>query len=205
MSHSVAARPSLVAAAVLLLAGCGSPQPAGTTTSAAAAPAAQQATTMSLTSTDVRDGGTIALIHVYNATGCAGQNLSPALAWSGAPAATRSFALTIHDPDAPRPGGWWHWAVYDIPASTASLSRGAGTAGHSGLPSGSKQGSNDFGDSSYDGPCPPPGNPHHYTVVLSALDVASLTLPPGAAAAQVSFAIGTHTLASAKLTGLYGR
>jgi Raf kinase inhibitor-like YbhB/YbcL family protein len=190
---------------VLLLAACGSAETAQTASSAPAAPAAQRAATMSLTSTDVRDGGTIAITHVYDATGCTGQNLSPALAWSGAPAATRSFALTIHDPDAPHPGGWWHWAVYDIPASTASLSRGAGTAGHGGMPPGAKQGRNDFGDSSYDGPCPPPGNPHHYDVMLSALDVSTLNLPAGAAAAQVSFAIGTHTLATARLTGLYGR
>ncbi|HEX6492040.1 MAG TPA: YbhB/YbcL family Raf kinase inhibitor-like protein [Candidatus Dormibacteraeota bacterium] len=190
---------------MLLLAACGSAQTAGTATSAPAGPAAQQASTLSLTSSDVHDGGTIALTHVYNATGCTGQNLSPALAWSGAPAATRSFALTVHDPDAPHPGGWWHWAVYDIPAATASLPRGAGTAGSKGMPSGAKQGRNDFGDSTYDGPCPPAGAPHHYDVVLSALDVSSLNLPPGAAAAQVGFTIGAHTIASAKLTGLYGR
>jgi Raf kinase inhibitor-like YbhB/YbcL family protein len=204
MSHSVAGRPSLIAAALLLLAACGS-STADTATSAPAVPAAQQGSTLTLTSTDVRDGGTIALTHVYNASGCTGQNLSPALAWSGAPAATRSFALTIHDPDAPHPGGFWHWVVYDIPASTASLPRGAGTSGHGGLPAGAKQGRNDFGDSSYDGPCPPPGRPHHYNFMLSALDVASLNLPPGAAPAQVNFAVGTHTLAEATLTGLYGR
>ena len=205
MSRSAVARPSLAAALLLLLAACGSEPATGATESpAGAAPAAQQATTLTLTSADVHDGGTIALTHVYNASGCTGQDLSPALAWSGAPAATRSFALTVHDPDAPHPGGFWHWVAYDIPAATTSLPRGAGRAS-GGMPSGARQGRNDFGDSAYDGPCPPPGTPHHYNFVLSALDVSSLNLPAGAAPAQVSFAVATHTLATAKLTGLYGR
>lgn len=203
MSRSAVARRSLAAPALLLLAACGS-EPASSATSSPASPAAAQASTFTLSSTDVHDGGTIALIHVYNATGCTGQDLSPALAWSGAPAATRSFALTIHDPDAPHPGGFWHWVAYDIPAATTSLPRGAGRAS-GGMPPGTRQGRNDFGDSAYDGPCPPPGTPHHYNFVLSALDVATLGLPSGAAPAQVSFAIATHTLATAKLTGLYGR
>jgi len=207
MSRNVVARRSVVAGGcLLLLAACGSePATSATGSPAGAAPAAQQATTLSLTSVDVRDGGTIALTHVYNASGCTGKNLSPQLAWSGAPAATRSFALTVHDPDAPRPGGFWHWVVYDIPAATTSLPRGAGTAGSNGMPAGARQGRNDFGDSAYGGPCPPPGTPHHYDFVLSALDVSSLNLPPGAAPAQVSFGIQTHTLATAKLTALYGR
>ena len=123
MSRSAVARPDLLAVAgLLLLAGCGS-EPAARVTSApaAAVPAAQRASTLTLGSSDVHDGGTIAPVHVYNADGCGGGNQSPALAWSGAPAATRSFALTIHDPDAPHAGGWWHWAVYDIPPSTSSL------------------------------------------------------------------------------------
>jgi Raf kinase inhibitor-like YbhB/YbcL family protein len=206
MSRSVAVRPRLIVAAALpLLAACGSETATSATQAPAAAPAARQASAMTLTSADVKDGGTIAVTHVYDRTGCTGQNLSPALAWSGAPPATRSFALTVHDPDAPRPGGWWHWLVYDIPSSTASLPRGAGTAGSSGMPSGARQGTNDFGDAAYGGPCPPPGSPHHYTFVISALDVSSLNLPAGAAPAQVSFQIQAHTLASAKLTGLYGR
>jgi Raf kinase inhibitor-like YbhB/YbcL family protein len=207
MSRSAAGLRSVIAGGcLLLLTACGSePATSATRSLAGAAPAAQQATTLALTSSDVRDGGTISVTHVYDASGCAGQNLSPQLAWSSAPAATRSFAVTVHDRDAPHPGGFWHWVVYDIPAATTSLPRGAGTSGSSGMPAGAHEGRNDFGDTAYDGPCPPPGTPHHYDVVLSALDVSSLNLPPGSAAAQVSFAIQAHTLASAKLTALYGR
>jgi len=180
--------------------------PQATPLAPSAAVTAPSGTGMTLTSADVPQGGTIALTHVDNAMGCTGQNISPAFSWTGAPAATRSFALTIHDPDAPVSGGFWHWVVYDIPASVTSLPRGAGTAGSAGMPAGARQGRNDFGDSAYDGPCPPKGDrPHHYDMVLSALDVASLDLPAGSSPAQVDFTRRTHTLASAQLTGLYGR
>ena len=81
----------------------------------------------SLTSTDFTEGSTIANAQVFNEFGCKGGNVSPALAWSGAPAGTQSFALLMHDPDAPTGSGWWHWIVYDIPPGTAALPVGAGT------------------------------------------------------------------------------
>lgn len=200
------ARPSLAAVCLLALAACGSPA-ASSATDAPAVPAQQAAAgPFTLTSPDIKEGATIALAQVYNAMGCTGQNVSPALGWTGAPPATKSFSLTIHDPDAPHPGGFWHWLAYDIPAVTTGLARGAGAKGSTAMPTGVKEGRNDFGDDSYDGPCPPVGSaPHHYNLVLSALDVSSLGIPAGAPAAQVSFAIQAHTIASAKLTGLYGR
>jgi hypothetical protein len=206
MSRNAAALRSAAAVLPLLgLAACGSPSVADPTVGSAAATAASAAA-MTLTSTDVQQGATIARVHVYTANGCGGGNVSPTLSWSGAPAATRSFALTIHDPDAPHAGGFWHWVVFDLPAGTTGLPRGAGSAGSSGMPAGARQGRNDFGDSTYDGPCPPVGNaPHHYNFTLSALDVATLNLPAGSAAAQVDFAVRAHTLAAARLTGLYGR
>src|SRR5690348_5735490 len=84
-----------------------------------------------LTGTDLKAGGTVPLRHVYNGMGCQGQNVSPALRWSGAPAGTKSFAVTTYDPDAPTGSGFWHWVVYNIPASVTSLPESAhfGTEG----------------------------------------------------------------------------
>ena len=201
----MAVRRSL-ALALPALAACGAQS--GTATpapSAGVGAAPPRGSAMTLTSADLRDGGTVPPVHVYDAAGCTGGNLSPALAWSGAPAATRSYAVTVHDPDAPAAGGFWHWVVYDIPASVAALPRGAGSAGTSRLPPGTRQARSDFGDAAYDGPCPPAGPPHRYDLTVSALDVGSLNLPPGASPAQVSFQLRTHTLASARLTVRYGR
>src|SRR5579864_1106933 len=95
---------------------------------AAPAPQTQEARAMSsftLTSPDISPGGTIAQAQVFNSFGCKGGNVSPALKWSGAPSGTQSFALMVHDPDAPTGSGWWHWVVYNIPASISSLAAGA--------------------------------------------------------------------------------
>ena len=110
-----------------------------------------------LTSPDIASGRTMALAQVFNSFGCSGQNISPALSWSHAPAGTQSFALLVHDPDAPTGSGWWHWLVYNIPASATSLSAGAGNDSGKLLPEGAVQGRTDFGNHSYGGPCPPPG------------------------------------------------
>src|SRR5437764_14130202 len=104
---------------------------------------------LTLTSLDVKPGATIPAKHVFNGMGCTGQNVSPALKWSGAPAGTKSYAVTVYDPDAPTGSGFWHWVVYDIPASVTSLPAGA-TFGTAGL--------TDFGVKGYNGPCPPPGD-----------------------------------------------
>jgi Raf kinase inhibitor-like YbhB/YbcL family protein len=197
--------PALLVPALLTLAACGAPPPASGPPPSASAPAAAGAF-LRLTSPDLHDGGTFAAAQVYDAAGCTGANLSPALAWSGAPPSTRSFAVSLHDTDAPAAGGFWHWVVHDIPATAASLPRGAGTPGSRGLPAGARQERNDWGATGYGGPCPPAGDrPHHYVVSLSALDVAVLPLPARAAPAQVAFTVRTHTLAAALLTGVYGR
>ncbi|MGN6452446.1 MAG: YbhB/YbcL family Raf kinase inhibitor-like protein [Steroidobacteraceae bacterium] len=159
----------------------------------------------SLTSTDFTEGGTLANTQVYNEFGCKGTNTSPALAWSGAPADTQSFALLVHDPDAPTGSGWWHWVLYNIPASTASLPAGAGDPKKGLMPKGAVQGRNDYGATGYGGPCPPPGKPHHYNFTLYALKVAKLEVPEGASAALIGFNVRAQALAEAKLTGMYGR
>jgi Raf kinase inhibitor-like YbhB/YbcL family protein len=136
--------------------------------------------------------------------GCAGQNISPALNWSNPPEGTRSFAVTAYDPDAPTGSGWWHWVMYNIPASTTGLPAGAGN--NRNAPRGSVQGNTDFGTRGYGGPCPPVGDkPHHYHFTVFALKVDRLDLPGNATAAMVGFNLNANKLATARVTGLYGR
>jgi Raf kinase inhibitor-like YbhB/YbcL family protein len=158
-----------------------------------------------LSSRDFADGGTIAAAQVFNGWGFHGGNVSPALSWSGAPAGTRSFALMVHDPDAPTGSGWWHWIVYNIPAGTGSLAAGAGDAQKKLLPPGAVQGRTDYGTVGYGGPAPPPGPPHHYHFRLYALKVDKLELPADASAALIGFNVRAQSLGEALLTGLYGR
>jgi Raf kinase inhibitor-like YbhB/YbcL family protein len=174
---------------------------------AAGSPAAMESAMakFALTSKDLSEGGTIANAQVFNEFGCKGSNVSPALAWSGAPAGTQSFALLMHDPDAPTGSGWWHWIVYNIPPGTTALPAGAGDPKKGNLPAGAVQGRNDYGDVGYGGPCPPPGTPHHYNLTLYALKVAKLEVPQGASAALIAFNARAHALAEAKLSGMYGR
>lgn len=144
---------------------------------------------------DFAPNATLPPANVY--VGCGGKNVSPALRWSGAPVRTRSFALTVFDPDAPG-GGFWHWIAYAIPASSHGLPAGAGAR-----PSqlNGKFGTNDFGHARYDGPCPPPGPAHHYVFTLYALD-SGVEIPNGSA---VERALRSHVLARAQITGRYGR
>ncbi len=132
---------------------------------------------------------------------CDGKSSSPALAWTGAPDGTKSFALVMHDPDAPRAGGFTHWVLYDIPPDATGLSAGASPGGP--LPEGAQQGANGSGANQYTGPCPPKGGPaHHYSFTLYALD-AALNLPAGKSKADVESAIQGHVLAQTQLTGLF--
>ena len=158
-----------------------------------------------LVSPDIGQGKTIAADQVFNGFGCRGKNLSPAFFWSGAPAGTKSFALTAYDPDAPTGSGFWHWVVYNIPASTESLPAEAGDTKKKGMPVGSVQGRTDYGTFGYGGPCPPPGKPHHYYFRLYALKVEKLEVPSDATAALIGFNINANMLAKAELMGLYGR
>ena len=181
---------------------------AATTLLAAAPPVAKETgamATFTFTSTDFTQGGTLANAQVFNQFGCKGGNISPALAWSGAPAGTKSFALLMHDPDAPTGSGWWHWVVYDIPAATTSLAAGAGEPKKGLMPAAAVQGRTDYGSIGYGGPCPPPGQPHHYNFTLYALKVPKLEVPEGASAALIGFNVRAQALGEAQLTGMYGR
>jgi Raf kinase inhibitor-like YbhB/YbcL family protein len=165
--------------------------------------AAQATAKFTLTSADIHAGQVIATAQVFKGMGCNGGNISPALRWQGAPTKTKSFALTMYDPDAPTGSGWWHWVVYNIPASVTQLASGAASGG---LPPGAAQGNTDFGTPGYGGPCPPTGDkPHHYIVIIHALDVDKLDVPAAATAAYVGFNIHAHTLGTATLTALYRR
>ena len=158
---------------------------------------------MSLTSSEIKAGGKIGDEQVFNRFGCSGQNVSPSVSWSGAPKGTKSFAVSMYDPDAPTGSGWWHWWVVNIPADVTSLPKGAG--GGTGLPAGAMQGKTDFGANAYGGPCPPPGKPHRYIITVFALGVDKLDVDQNASPAAIGFNANAHVLAKATLTGLYGR
>lgn len=156
-----------------------------------------------LRSPDIADGGAIDRKFVY--VDCGGENLSPELAWSDPPAGAKSFAVVVHDPDAPKAGGFWHWIVANIPASARGLPQGAGARDGKTLPSGARQFENDFGDRSFDGPCPPPGKPHRYQFTVHALGVETLAAPASGAASAVSSLIAKETIGKASLAARYGR
>lgn len=132
---------------------------------------------------------------------CDGPDVSPQLKWNDPHANTQSIALIMDDPDAPG-GTWVHWVLYDLPASTRELPEGV--AKQEQLPSGARQGRNDFGKIGYGGPCPPPGKPHRYFFKLYALD-AKLGLKAGATKADLERAMKGHILAQVELIGKYGR
>jgi hypothetical protein len=159
-----------------------------------------------LSSTDVKSGAPMAIAQVLNKLGCTGQNISPALSWSGEPAGTKSFAITMYDSDARAGSGWWHWIVFNIPASVRGLPFGAGSEGSKDLPAGAQQGRTDFGASRYDGPCPPVGeHAHHYEITVYAVKVDKLPLGDDASGAAVSAALAPNTLATAMIAGRYER
>lgn len=153
-----------------------------------------------VTSESFGDGEAIDLDFVF--TGCGGKNRSPQLAWRGAAAETKSFAITCFDPDAPTGSGYWHWLAFDIPASTTSVAAGSGT---NQSPAGGRSGYTDFSVSSYCGPCPPKGDgPHRYVFTVYALDVESLGADEGTTGATVIFQMRGHVLASAALVARFG-
>ena len=165
------------------------------------------AQTFEASSADIAAGKTIGNKFVFNGYGCKGSNVSPAIAWKNAPVGTKSFAVVLHDPDAPTGGaGFWHWVVINIPAATTQLAQGAGAADGKTLPAGARQIDNDFGSADWGGPCPPVGDkPHRYNFTVYALKVAKLELPATATTAQADRLINANSLGKASFTALYGR
>ena len=165
---------------------------------------ASAANALTLTSPDIKPGGKIADEQAFNGWDCTGKNVSPALVWSGAPKGTKSFAVSVYDPDAPTGSGFWHWWVANLPPDATGLPKGV-DATATGLPAGAVQVRNDFSAIGYGGPCPPKGKPHHYQITVYALDADKLDVDKDASPAVVGFNVHGHTLAKATLTGLYGR
>lgn len=148
----------------------------------AAVSSGAMAAPFSVSSNDMRDGQPLAQQHWFAGFGCTGGNVSPQLTWKNAPAGTRSFAVTVRDPDAPTGSGWWHWTVVNIASSVFSLPAGAGDKNSATLPGGAVQGRNDFGYAGFGGACPPAGDkPHRYRFTVWALDVPRCRWMPGPA------------------------
>jgi Raf kinase inhibitor-like YbhB/YbcL family protein len=155
-----------------------------------------------LVSDDLTHGEKLSIVHVHGSAG--GDDQSPQLSWRGFPEETRSFAVTVFDPDAPTLCGWWHWFVMNIPADVTDLDRNAGAEGGAGLPRGAVQLRNDYGSFGFGGAGPPKGDiPHRYLVAVHALDTDRIDLPNDIPLAIASFQVTAHTLARAVITCTY--
>ena len=161
---------------------------------AAAALLSGPAVALELSSSDIKDGQPIPIAHNYPR--CGGQNISPALAWSAVPKGAKSLALTMIDTAVKQPpGGWSHWVVLDLPARDGSFARG-----HAELPPGAHALASDFGDTVYDGPCPPAGTGMHtYEFTIWALPDAKAGTTDGSA--RIGAWLEQHAIAKARLTG----
>jgi len=160
-------------------------------------------------SNSFKDGDYLAQEHILSADygfGCEGGNKSPHLAWSGAPAGTKSFAVTCFDPDAPTGSGFWHWLVINIPPDVTEVPLDAGNRSASKLPKGALATRTDFGAPGYGGPCPPAGDhPHRYLFTVFAVGSESLQATADTSAAVIGFQLHFNTLAKAAIMGLYKR
>jgi Raf kinase inhibitor-like YbhB/YbcL family protein len=157
--------------------------------------------TFRLASETIADGNPLPLAQLSKMFGVTGgEDVSPQLSWSGYPAETKSFVVSMYDPQAPTGSGFWHWVVADIPASTTSLPAGAGAPGADSLPGDSFQLAADAGAHHYVGGAPPAGSGvHNYYITVTALDIEKSGLDANASAAYLGFAIAPHTIARATL------
>jgi hypothetical protein len=151
-----------------------------------------------VTSPDVRDNGAFPASAWADSFGCTGPNQQIRLSWSGAPKSTRSYAVTMFDPDAPSGAGFWHWLTWDIPPAVTTLGPTP--------PPTAVSGTDDAGVTGYLGPCPPSGDiPHHYEITVYALNTTSLALAPTTPATVTAFTMSAHILATARLTAIAAR
>lgn len=156
--------------------------------------------TFTVTSTDVTDGEPVATPQVSGIMGAGGEDVSPQLSWSGAPEGTQSYVVTMFDPDAPTPSGFWHWSLSNIPADVTELATGAA----SNPPKGAVKHRNDGGTDEYLGAAPPEGHgPHRYIICVTAVDVPELEVDESASPAVVNFNLFSHALGRAFLTPTY--
>ena len=163
-----------------------------------------QVPSFTVTSSDVTDGATLPMPHVSGVMGAGGEDRSPQLSWSGFPEGTRSFAVTVYDPDAPTASGFWHWAVANIPASVTELPADAGNKDAPQLPAGAVQLRNDGGFAGYVGAAPPAGHgPHRYFVVVHAVGSEKLDVDGDTTPAVLGFNLFFQTLARATMVVTY--
>ncbi len=157
-----------------------------------------------LTSEDI--SGQLSDNQVFSGFGCDGKNISPQLKWFNPPKGTKSFAVTVYDPDAPTGSGWWHWIIFNIPKNVDSLDRDAGIIKKNIAPKGSVQSITSYGIAGYGGACPPEGdNPHRYIFTVFALDIEMLQLDARTTPALVGFMLNQHVLAKSSLIAYYAR
>ncbi|MCT7580508.1 YbhB/YbcL family Raf kinase inhibitor-like protein [Aliarcobacter butzleri] len=153
-----------------------------------------------MTSSDLK--GQLTKKQEFNGFGCSGENISPQLSWENAPKGTKSFAITVYDPDAPTGFGWWHWVVFDIPSNKTTLTSRFGN-------SDSKeaiQSITDYGKTGFGGACPPVGDKaHRYIFTVHALDIETLGLDKNTNAATVGYYINSHSIAKASIISYYNR
>ena len=151
-------------------------------------------------------GGEATINEEFNGFGCTGKNKSPQLSWKNAPEGTKSFAVTMYDPDAPTGSGWWHWLVFDIPSKTNELVAGAGDTTLNLAPEGAIQSITDYGANGYGGPCPPEGHGlHQYIITVHALKTDKLGLTAETNPAVVGYYLWNNTLAKASIVTYYQR
>lgn len=156
------------------------------------------ADTFTLTSTSIAEGQALDADQVFEGFGCTGGNTAPDLAWSGAPEGTKSFAITVYDPDAPTGSGWWHWFAFNMPADVTALEAGAA------MPEGTIELKNDYGAVGFGGACPPPGEVHRYQFTVYALGTV-LEIDGSVSNALAGFMVKANSLASATITAVYTR
>ncbi len=157
-----------------------------------------------LQSTDLQ--GQLTQKQVFAGFGCTGENISPQLNWKNAPEGTKSFAITVYDPDAPTGSGWWHWLVFNLPSSTTELPANAGNIKAGLAPSGSVQSITSFGTPGFGGACPPEGdNAHAYIFTVYALSVEKIELEPNAPPAMVGYFLNANVIQKASLIAYYKR
>ena len=160
--------------------------------------------TFTLSSNDL--GGEATINEEFNGFGCTGKNTSPQLSWKNAPKGTKSFAITMYDPDAPTGSGWWHWIVFDIPSSINELVSGTGNLTLNLTPKGAIQSITDYGINEYGGPCPPEGHGlHQYILTVYALKTDKLGLNKNTNPAVVGYYLWNNTLAKASIITYYQR
>jgi len=166
----------------------------------------QNSHALTLSSQDIKPGVTISNTHVFNGFGCTGKNISPRLKWSDAPKETKSFALTVYDPDAPTGSGWWHWLLINIPTNYKSLSLDFGRLDQFKITDDILQIRNDFGAYKFGGPCPPVGDkPHRYIFTIYALKTDKIDLDQNATAALAGYMINQNVIAKNSFEAFYSR